>query len=159
MLIILTVREKRQSTQNQPWVSWSWVPGAGAASSCRAAPGSPGLDPAVDGHWTQERTDRNLGRHRRQDKGRALSRSQPWTKTASPSWSPALSRVWQARHGISRWPTPGPLFCLPLPARATLHDSSPAGPQGLSVILAAAVIIVNRGLFLHSCPTVSSVKL
>ena len=44
-------------------------PGAGCRvlASCRAAPGSPGLDSAVDRNWTQECTDQNLDQDRRQD--------------------------------------------------------------------------------------------
>jgi len=37
------------------------------ASSCRAAPGSPGLALAADGNWTQEFTDQDLDQGRRQD--------------------------------------------------------------------------------------------
>jgi len=38
------------------------------ANSWQAAPGSPGVDSAVDRSWTQECTDRNLDQDHRQDK-------------------------------------------------------------------------------------------
>jgi len=46
----------------------SWRP----ANSCQATPGSPGLDSAVDGNWTQECTDWNLDQDCRQDKEQGL---------------------------------------------------------------------------------------
>jgi len=45
-----------------------WCP----ASSCEAAPESPGLDSAVDGNWIQECTDWNLDRDSRQDNEQGL---------------------------------------------------------------------------------------
>jgi len=39
-----------------------WCP----TSSCQAAPGSPGLDSALGGNWTQECTDGNLDQDHRQ---------------------------------------------------------------------------------------------
>jgi len=39
----------------------------GPTSSCQAAPGSPGLDSAADGKWTQECMDWNLDQNHRQD--------------------------------------------------------------------------------------------
>jgi len=39
-----------------------------SASSCQAAPGSPGLDSAADGNWAQEYTDWDLDQDRRQKK-------------------------------------------------------------------------------------------
>jgi len=38
------------------------------ASSCQAAPGSPGLASAGDRNWTQKYTDRDLDHNQRQDK-------------------------------------------------------------------------------------------
>jgi len=55
--------------------------------AAKKTPGSPGLDSAVDGKWTQECRDRNLGRDYRQD-NTFLFRSRPWTKRARPSESP-----------------------------------------------------------------------
>jgi len=71
MLIILIIL--MQNIQNWYGVSWSWVSGRGRpASSCQAAPGSPGLASGVGRNWTQECTDWNLDQNNRQDKEQGL---------------------------------------------------------------------------------------
>ena len=46
-----------------------------------------------------------------------------------PHYPPALTWVWHTRHGIPSWSLLGHKFCPPLPANATLYDSSLAGPK------------------------------
>ena len=50
-LIMLVIREMKRNTQGRNGSPRGWVPRA-PASSCRAAPGSPGLAPATDRDWT-----------------------------------------------------------------------------------------------------------
>jgi len=59
-----TNTKRSNATDTEPTLPWGGRP----ASGRRAAPGSPGLDPAVRGNWTQEYTDRDPDRDRRQDK-------------------------------------------------------------------------------------------
>ena len=57
-----------QNTQNRYWVSQSQVPGCWRpASSCQAAPGSPGLASAAGRNWTQECRDHSLDQDSRQN--------------------------------------------------------------------------------------------
>jgi len=69
-----------------------------------------------------------------------------------PSDPPALTCVWRVWHGIHRWSISSPVrpspwvWCFTAPHWRDLWD--------LPVTLAAIVIIINKGLFLHSFPTV-----
>ena len=81
---INNINNKRNNAKctKQTWsFPWKLAPG-----------GSPRLDLAADGNWTQGCTDRNLDQDCRQNK------KQPWTKRARPSWSPSfkLSVMWKA---------------------------------------------------------------
>jgi len=59
------IKDKRNKTKyTEPILSFLEL----GASSCQAAPGSPGLDFAADRDWTQGCTDWNLDQDRRQDK-------------------------------------------------------------------------------------------
>jgi len=61
---------RREIKHTKPIMSFPEF-GAGCwhpTSSCQAAPGSPRLDSAVNGNWTQECTHRSLNQDRRQDK-------------------------------------------------------------------------------------------
>jgi len=59
------INNKRTDAKyTKPTLSFTELGGTGG---CQAAPGSPGLDPAADGNWIQECTDRNLDQDRRQN--------------------------------------------------------------------------------------------
>jgi len=49
-------------------------------AAARQAPGSTGLDSAIDGNWIQECTDRSLDQGCRQDNIKVLFRNQTQTK-------------------------------------------------------------------------------
>ena len=89
-----------------------------------------------------------------------LFRSKPWTKRARLLWSPSfkLSMTYMAWN-TSLATTGSPV----LSASPCKYDpfTTPhlRDVKGLSVILAAIIITKNWGLFLHSFPTTSSVKL
>ena len=69
----------------------------------------------------------------------------------------ALKWLWHAWHGIPRWSISGHLPVRPSPQVRPLPNSHLRDPRDLSVTLAVIVIIINRGLFLHSLAVVSSV--
>jgi len=67
-------------------------PGAGCRvlASCRAAPGSPGLDSAADRNWTQECRDQNPDQDHRQDSEQGLLQKVAMDKESETVMIPQL---------------------------------------------------------------------
>ena len=76
-----------------------------------------------------------------------------------PCGPPALNWVWCAWHGIPRWSVSvsGHLSCPPLPASATVYDSSPVEPKRSNSDLGCCSN--KQGQFLPSICTGSSINL
>jgi len=124
------------------------------------APRSPGLDPAADRDWTQECTDRNLDQDRRQDSEEGPLQQPAMDEESETLVIPSfklsmMCMAWNAALVNLGSPV------LSAPPRKYEPFPTPYlwDLKGLLVTLVAMVIVINRGLFLHSNPTVSSVKL
>jgi len=134
------------------------VPGHwGPTSSCQAAPGSPRLDSAVDRNWTQECTDRNLDQDYRQHN------KLPFQKAAMDEESetlmiPQLYTEYDV-HGMEYLAGQYGVTCPVCPSTQVRPLLTPHlwDLTDLSVTLAAVAVILNRGLFLHCFPAISSV--
>ena len=156
IVIILLIRDIKQNMQNWYWVSRSWVPGCWCTgSSCQALTwrSRTGLNGRKALGSGMHRSESGSGSQAGQWAGSSSEGGHGWREW-DPHDPPALNWVWHAWHGIPRWSVSHPLSCLPFPASATPSASSLAGPKSSVVTLAA--IVIKRGLFLPSFPTVSS---
>jgi len=79
----------KRNTQGRNGAPRGWVPRA-STSSCRAAPGSPGLAPATDRDWTQGCTDRDRDQDRRQDKEQGPLQKAAMDEDSEPVINPYL---------------------------------------------------------------------
>jgi len=130
-----------------------WCP----ASSCQAAPGSPRLNPAVDETWTQECMDRDLDQDHMQNNEQGPPQKAAMDEESETLVIPQLYTEYDV-HGMEYLTGQYQVTCPVRPSLNVLPLPTPHlwDLRDLLVTLAAIVIIINRGLFLHSFPAVSS---
>jgi len=104
--------------------------------------------------------DRNLDQDCRQDKEQGPLQKVAMDEESKTLMIPQLSTECDV-HGMEYLVGQYWVTCPVCPSPQVQPFPTPhlGDLRGLSVTLAAIVIIINRGLFLHSIPTTSSVKL